>query len=73
MVQAFGHPAGHTVDRMQGRGIPPSVVNDAISNGQVVGRSGDTTIHYSPENNVSVVVNSDGRVVTVGYGQFKPH
>jgi N-acetylglutamate synthase/N-acetylornithine aminotransferase len=23
-------------------------------------------------NNVSVVVNSDGRVVTVGHGQFKP-
>ena len=26
---------GHALDRMQGRGIPPSVVNDTIANGQV--------------------------------------
>jgi RHS repeat-associated protein len=68
-----GRPySGHALDRMQGRGIPSNAVEDAIANGEsVAGRSG-TTIHYGPENNVSVVVGRNGRVVTVGYGRFKP-
>jgi hypothetical protein len=29
-------------------------------------------IHYSPTNNISVVLNADGSVHTVSYGVFKP-
>jgi filamentous hemagglutinin len=57
---------------MQGRGIPPSAVEDAIANGKSVAGRGGSTIHYSPENHISVVVGGNGRVVTVGYGRFTP-
>ena len=68
-----GRPySGHALDRMQGRGIPPSAVEDAITNGGSVAGRGGTTIHYSPGNHISVVVGRNGRVVTVGYGRFKP-
>lgn len=51
----------------------PTVVDDAISNGQVFRSVDETTsVHYSSANNISVVTNSQGQVVTVGYGQFKP-
>lgn len=68
-----GRPySGHALDRMQGRGIPPSAVDDVISGGQgVAGRAG-TRIHYSVDNHLSVVLGRNGRVVTVGYGRFKP-
>lgn len=53
-------------------GLVPSVVEDAIANGQsALGRSG-ARIFYSSENNISVVLNGDDGVVTVGYGWFKP-
>jgi RHS repeat-associated protein len=68
-----GRPySGHALDRMQGRGIPPSAVEDAIANGKSVAGRGGSTIHYSPENHISVVVGGNGRVVTVGYGRFTP-
>jgi hypothetical protein len=61
---------GHAVDQMQGRGVPPSVVEDAIQNGEkspdpIPGR----TRNYSPENNVTVITDSDGTVVTVINGR----
>lgn len=58
--------SGHALDQMQGRGVPSSVVEDAIQNG--VARPGNipnTTEYISSTNGVSVVVNSSGRVVTV--------
>jgi filamentous hemagglutinin len=45
---------------------------DAIANGESVAGRGGSTIHYSPENHISVVVGGNGRVVTVGYGRFTP-
>ena len=62
--------SGHAFDRMQGRGLTPSVVLDAIQNGQrLPGNSARETIFYSPNNNVSVIVNSaNGKVVTVRQG-----
>lgn len=64
--------SGHALDRMQGRGFTPSVVEDSIANGSSAAGRGGATIYYSAENNISVVVSSNGRVVTVGYGPFKP-
>jgi hypothetical protein len=62
--------SGHAFDRMQGRGLTPSVVLDAIQNGQrFPGNSARESIFYSPNNNVSVIVNTaNGRVVTVRQG-----
>lgn len=68
-----GRPySGHAFDQMQGRGITPSVVDDAINDRVMVSGADGSSIFYSSANNISVVVSSDGRVITVGYGQFKP-
>lgn len=64
--------SGHAFDQMQGRGITPSVVDDAVGSGLMSRGADGSRIFYSSENNISVVVNSDGRVITVGYGAFKP-
>ena len=61
--------SGHALDRMQDRGITPSVVEDAIRNGQSYPSRGGTTVYHSPDNNVSVVVNAQGDVVTTRYGR----
>lgn len=61
---------GHALDRMQERGIPPSVVDDTIANGQAnPGNTPGTTTYYSATNNVTVVKsNTTGRIVTVRKG-----
>jgi filamentous hemagglutinin len=51
---------------------PRGQVEDAIANGASAAGRGGTTIHYSPDNHVSVVVGRNGREVTVGYGRFNP-
>ncbi|WP_017327099.1 RHS repeat-associated core domain-containing protein [Synechococcus sp. PCC 7336] len=63
--------SGHTLDRMQEQGLVPSVVEDAIQNGQrSAGRDG-TDLFFSPENNVTVVVdNATGSVITADFGNF---
>jgi filamentous hemagglutinin len=63
--------SGHAIDRLQGRGIPPSVVKDAIENGRSSpGRSFRTRVYYSQQNNVTVIRNwITRRVVTVRYGR----
>ncbi len=65
--------SGHAIDRMQQRGIPPSAVENTIQYGQVApGNTPGTTIHYDPVNHMSAVVDTaTGRVVTVGYGDFR--
>ena len=56
---------GHALDRMQGRGVPPSAVEDAIQNGRPSsGNQPGTTVHTG-SNGVTVVVGSGGQVVTV--------
>jgi RHS repeat-associated protein len=63
---------GHALDRMQGRGIMPSAVDDAIRSSTPVRGADGSIIHYSQSNNISVVLNADGSVRTVSYGRFKP-
>jgi RHS repeat-associated protein len=55
---------GHALDQMQSRGIPSSVVEDAIQNGiKSPGNTSGTTVNLGPD--VKVVTNSSGGVVTV--------
>ncbi|EOA9032451.1 TPA: hypothetical protein ACWW8S_004804 [Escherichia coli] len=53
---------------MQDRGITPSVIENVIKNGKSTPSRNGTTVHFDPENKVSVVTNSSGKVVTVKYG-----
>ncbi len=61
--------SGHALDRMQDRGITPSVVENVIKNGSSKSSRGSTISHYDAVNNISVVTNSSGKVVTVKYGK----
>ncbi|WP_234667820.1 hemagglutinin repeat-containing protein [Halomonas sp. TD01] len=61
--------SGHALDRMQDRGILPSVVENTIRNGQSYPSRGGTTVFHSSENNISVVINRQGDVVTTRYGR----
>ena len=57
--------SGHALDRMQGRGVPPSAVEDAIQNGaRLPGNSPGTFVHAGA-NGVIVVTGNGGRVITV--------
>lgn len=60
--------SGHAIDRMQDRGIMPSVVRNTIETGTPKSSYGNTTIYSDPVNKVKVVVNADGKVVTAEYG-----
>jgi hypothetical protein len=60
--------SGHALDRMQQRGFTPSVIEDAISSGTPSLSYGGTTAYYSSKNNIIVIVNQSGRVITVRGG-----
>jgi hypothetical protein len=64
--------SAHAFDQMQGRGIMPSVVDDTIATGVPAASPGATTVYYGANNNISVVVNAEGKVVTVSYGDLRP-
>lgn len=56
---------GHALDRMQGRGVPPSAVEGAIKNGQSSpGNQPGTTVHTGP-GGLTVVAGSGGQVITI--------
>ncbi|WP_158598427.1 DUF637 domain-containing protein [Notoacmeibacter ruber] len=59
--------SGHALDQMQNRGIPPSVVEDTVSPGNLLGAGNrpNTSVYYSSKNGVRVVTNSNGDIVTV--------
>jgi hypothetical protein len=60
---------GHAGDQMQGRGVPPSAVEDAIRNGATrPGNGPGETVHIG-SNGVIVVTGSDGQVITVITGK----
>jgi RHS repeat-associated protein len=59
--------SGHALDRMQGRGLPSSVIENTIQNGIATpGNRAGTTLHYDEINRVSVVTDTaSGTVITV--------
>lgn len=60
---------GHAFDQMQGRGIYPSVVENTISSGSKILQSNGTTRYYDEINDINVILNGDGGVVTSYYGK----
>ncbi|WP_275789083.1 RHS repeat-associated core domain-containing protein [Pararhizobium gei] len=61
---------GHALDQMQGRGVMPSAVENTVR----VGRASPDPIpgrtrHYEQTNNLTVITESNGRVVTVITGK----
>jgi hypothetical protein len=61
--------SGHAIDRMQDRGLMPSVVENTIRTGVPTPSRLGATVYYDSVNNVSVVVNAQGKVVTLRYGR----
>lgn len=61
---------GYALDEMQSEAFTPSVVQDAIQNGQAnVGASGRIS-YYRQANNITVIT-ENGRVVTVSSGALE--
>jgi hypothetical protein len=58
---------GHALDRMMGRGVTPSVVENTIKIGEKsVGKTARTLEFFDPKNKVGVVIDAaTGRVITV--------
>ena len=63
--------SGHAPDQVQGRGIPPSAVENTIQNGvPSPGNQPGRTAYYDPVNNPTVITGSaSGRVITVRQGE----
>ncbi|MGS6265423.1 hemagglutinin repeat-containing protein, partial [Enterobacter asburiae] len=58
--------SAHAVDRMQGRGVPPSAVENTIKTGNIYPTKPGTTGYYDATNNLRVIINTNtGDVVTV--------
>ena len=57
---------------MQGRGIPPSVVKNAIRTGRQSPAECGRTAHYDSVNNITVITENNGRtVISVRYGDTR--
>jgi hypothetical protein len=58
--------SGHAFDQMRNRGLVPSVVENAIRTGtRTPGNTPGTSVITDAVNNVKVIVNQNGRVITV--------
>jgi RHS repeat-associated protein len=62
-----GRPySGHAFDQMRNRGLVPSVIENVLNTGiPSPGRTQGTTVVRDPVNSVNVIINSNGRVITV--------
>lgn len=61
--------SGHLLDRLQDRGIPISVVKEAINHGVKSDLGNGISKYHDAKNNISVIVNNEGKVITVRYGK----
>jgi hypothetical protein len=70
-----GRPySGHAIDQMQNRGIPFSVVENAVASGKAIPCKRDLcrNIYYDISNNVSVLTQREsGKVITVCHGELR--
>ena len=64
--------SGHSLDQMQNRGFTLSVIEETIQKGShSIGKNPGTMAYYDSANDVTVIVNTEGRVITVSYGDIK--
>lgn len=64
-VTIGGRPySGHAIDQMQGRGIYPIIVENTIKVGQVIMQNNGRIQYYDPINEVGVILEESGEVVT---------
>lgn len=61
--------SGHSLDRLQDRGIPISVVKEAINHGVKSDLGNGISKYHDAKNNIGVIVNNEGKVITVRYGK----
>ena len=61
---------GHALDQMQGRGITPTVVENTISVGEKI-TNANKVLYYDSVNNISVITNSNGSIITAYRGKAK--
>ena len=61
---------GHALDQMQGRGITPTVVENTISVGKKITNT-TKVLYYDSVNNISVITNSNGSIITAYRGKAK--
>ena len=60
--------SGHALDQMQNRGFTPSIIEEIAQNGsRVVDTRQGTVDYYDAINNIKLVLNTDGEVVTIFY------
>lgn len=58
--------SGHALDQMQGRGVPPAAVKNAIKHGVVYPTRSGATGYYDKVNNIRVITNTNmGCVVAI--------
>lgn len=63
--------SGHALDRMQGRGITPSSVENTIKTGTSNVQPNGNIQYHDAGNNITVIINQNGGVVTVRPGPPK--
>ncbi|WP_219066579.1 hypothetical protein, partial [Candidatus Mycobacterium methanotrophicum] len=61
---------GHAIDEMQSEGIPLSAVNRALHVGAIEPGKFGRTIFFDATNNISVIQDLDGTIVTVSFGHL---
>ena len=59
----------HAMDQMQNRGIPPSAVENTITTGQKIPAKDGRLQYYDKTNNITVISEPNGDIVTVRYGE----
>ena len=60
----------HAIDRMQERGFTPEIVENTIKNGiSGANKEFSRRSYYDPCNNITVVTEASGTVITITYGK----
>jgi hypothetical protein len=67
-----GRPySGHALDQMQNRGFTPLEIEETIQRGShSVGKNPGTMAYYDSANDMTVILNTEGRVITISYGDI---
>ena len=62
----------HAFDQMENRGIMPSIIEETIQkNSCRLGKEPGTISYYDKVNNVTIIINEEGKVVTTSFGDIK--